>query len=107
MLTDVLTSGHQEMMVMMCIARRSRPDVTAWAELKAVALMTPLPRVLLGPLTPAWLLRAGLDVDVDLDAGVGEYFMLSVVIAFARAPMPVGWRLMTANEIIRNGPPKR
>ncbi len=37
------------------MARNSRPDASAWGELKAVALMTPLPRILHGPITPEWL----------------------------------------------------
>jgi len=92
---------------MLCMARSSRPDVTPWAELKAVALMTPLPRVLLGPITPGWLLRIAIDIEVDLDVGYGEYQMLPVVIHLARAPMPLGWRLMTVQELARDGPPKR
>lgn len=103
----VRTCIEQEMMVMSNMARKSRPGGTAWAQLKAVALMTPLPRVLLGPITPTWVLRSAIDVEVDLDTEFGEYAMIPLVIALARAPMPAGWRLMTPTEIFDNGVPKR
>ena len=64
--------AHQSIMVMKLLARGSKlPSAletapTHWAELKAVALMQPHPRVSTAPLTPLWMYQTASTLDLDL-----------------------------------------
>ncbi|KOO33319.1 hypothetical protein Ctob_006229 [Chrysochromulina tobinii] len=65
---------------------------THWAELKAVALMRPHPRVLAGPITPLWLSHTAATLELNLDTERGEDLnTIPIVIAIARAPLPMPW----------------
>ena len=90
--------AHQQSLVMKILARHSKvPSAletapTHWAELKAVALMRPHPRVLAGPITPLWLSHTAATLELNLDTERGDDLnTIPIVIAIARAPLPMPW----------------
>ena len=106
---------HQKTMVMKTIARGSKIDggerlshvPGAWNELKAVALMMPHPRVLQGPLDPAWLFQVASTLELDVTPAGGDHHLLPFVIALARAPLPAHWyplppESVTAKDVALN-----
>ena len=88
---------HQSTMVMKLLARGSKQPSALetapshWAELKAVALMQPHPRVIAGPITPVWIYQTAATLDLDLSERGPDHGMLPFVVAVARAPLPVHW----------------
>ena len=103
---------HQQTMVMKSIARGSRSTSSfsnvpgSWAELKAVALMMPNPRVLDAPLDPTYLFECAKFLHVDIAANGDDHLLLPFVIALARAPLPPHWEplnplTITKEDIMR------
>ena len=79
----------------------------SWAELKAVALGQPNPRVMGAPIDPAWLFECAWHLQLDISADGSDHLMLPFVIALARAPLPAHWHpltpaTLTDEEILRN-----
>ena len=99
---------HQKTMVMKMIARGSKVESTfkhcptAWGELKAVALMLPHPRVMQGPITPHILYQvASNSLNVDITPIGDDHHLLPFVIALARAPLPVHWRIVPREAVTK------
>ena len=70
----------------------------AWGELKATALMTPQPAPLAGPLQPAYLISVGRSLGLDVSAAGSDHHMLHLIIELARAPIPVNWEPVDADD---------
>ena len=98
---------------MKTIARGSRVESSfsnvpgAWAELKAIALMMPHPRVIEKPIDPGWIFECGKHLELDLDANGWDHHLLPFAIAMARAPLPAHWyplnrNLVTTEDMARN-----